>query len=515
LRSPLPFLLAFALTAASSAADQAAGLASASTAFQIAEIPSPAAAGARAAILATNAGGALWMAWFEPAATGFALRCAAFNATAHRWADAHTVNAADLIEQNLAGGVLALAAGPSGQLTAAWSVKAQSSLPGGASHALLLVSQSADGGVSWSKPTPLSRESTDLGYPALATLADGRVLAVWLDRRGRKDGDRGASLYARFVTGREAAAPDYLLDAHACEGCQPSLAPLLDGGAMLAYRERTEADVVDARILRLHGRRWENRHEINSDRWTDPQSPADSPQLAVDGGRVAVGWFTAADRDPRIAVSISPDAGARFLMPLRAQTARAVGHAATALLHDGAMLVTWIETPPGGGPETAGLQRASPEFTLDPPASLGPVAEARLTGSPTIALVNNYSGEALTAQAMVALTRPGDPSTVHTLLVTIPESELISAASDNCHCAPTPLQLLGYPVRGTVTAVSTEHQTVTLDVDAVPGVMDAGPHVFSAGHGALAALLRGRECLARIERQGDAWRIFDVRLLQL
>jgi hypothetical protein len=74
--------------------------------------------------------------------------------------------------------------------------------------------------------------------------------------------------------------------------------------------------------------------------------------------------------------------------------------------------------------------------------------------------------------------------------------------------------LAGYPIRGAITAVAASDGAVTLDLDAAPGVLEAGPQVFLASPEALGVARPGRQCLARIERDRNLWRIFDLRLLE-
>jgi hypothetical protein len=471
------------------------------------EILPPSSSGARAAVLASSRDGGVWLAWIEPAGSpqaGPALRCARFDAVAGCWGASQTIASVPGWEDGE--DIPAFAAGARGHLAAAWPVRRP--------EPIVLASQSDDNGATWTPPAPLSRESHHTSHVCLATLEDGRVLAAWLDGRAPRLRAGFAALYLRFLTGPMTVAPDWLFEKAVSGSCQPDLEPLLDGGALLAYRALSSDGERDIAVARLHGRRWDDRHVLSPDGWIAPseaQTFGGGPAVATDGNRAVAAWYTEADGDPRILVSTSPDAGARFLMPLRLDAGRPAGHPAAALLHDGAALVTWMSAESGADPDTVWLRRLSPENSLDPALSLGKAAPARIGGSPRIALVRDYAGGAEPAQAMIAFTGP--EKSFHALLVTVPEASLLAAAEQNCRCGLTPAQLLGYPVSGTIAAVSPAYGTVVMDTGAIPGLIDAGRHVFFASDAQSRTLDAGRKYVARLEYRDGMWWLYDAKLL--
>ena len=154
-------------------------------ALQVAEIPSPAGAGSRSMALAAGVDGVVWLVWFEPVDSVLALRFAAFDAAKGHWGGARTI-AAGASFGDVGDDLPSFTESGTGHLTAAW--------PTHDPNPMTKVSQSEDGGLTWSSPVALSRESPITGYAALATLADGRVLAAWLDGRARREGGRGLYL---------------------------------------------------------------------------------------------------------------------------------------------------------------------------------------------------------------------------------------------------------------------------------------------------------------------------------
>jgi hypothetical protein len=171
------------------------------------------------------------------------------------------------------------------------------------------------------------------------------------------------------------------------------------------------------------------------------------------------------------------------------------------------MLVTWLETD-----GSYWLRRISPDFTADEPIALAPAGGVAAKNFPRAALVRNYAGGDGTAQFIAAYTSEGKRGELHTVLVTVREGELLAAAKD-CDCAPTPEQLAGFPVRGTIAAILADRSVLRVAHGEIPGVLAAGVDEFRAAPDVLAAVTAGRQFLGRIERRDGAWRVYDVRLL--
>ena len=458
------------------------------------EIASPAAPGAAGASLTRAPDGTVWLSWVEPGAdTENTLRCATFDATGKRWnapwtisRDASVALSPDDFPQ--------LAIGPGGNAVALWTD----------GHGGARLSTSRDRGATWSAPAPFTRESAEVEKFSLAVLADGRVLVAWLDGRGKKSGGKMQQLFARILGDNQ---PDTLLDPSVCDCCPTTLAAFLDGGALLAYRARTDEEVRDIRTARFRSRSWDAPRPLSNDDWRLNACPVNGPRLASDGGRLAAAWFTGADHDPRVLASFSPDAGIRFLMPLRVDRGHPTGHVDTLILHDSALLVTWVEND-----GSVWLRRISPDFTIDEPVALAPAGGVALQTVPRAALVRDYAGGKSAAQFVAVFAGKEKTAALHTVLVTVPEGELVEAEK-NCDCAPTVEQLQGFSMRGGIVAIDADAPALTVRHGEIPGVLPAGTHAFRVAPDVPKAVQTGRQFLGRIDRRDGTWWVFDVRLL--
>ncbi len=505
--------LAATLTAAAvlALAPEAARGAGSAALFPIEQtgIPSPAGPGSRAAVFSADRDGGVWLAWIEvpqplpppAAAAAPVVRCAHFDPASGRWGSPRVIASATGWTDG--DDSPAITASAKGHLAAAWTVRQ----PG----PTVLVSQSDDEGATWSPPLPLSKESRSAGQVSLATLQDGRVLAAWLDARSAGK----TALFLRFLSGPMTIAPDYAFDPSVSEGCQPQMAELLDGGAVLLYRAIADEGARDIAIARLHGRRWEDRHVLSPDNWIPHGAPSPAqvagPAIAADGSRLAAAWFTGADEDPRLLYSSSSDAGTRFLMPIRLADGIGSGRPSVALIHDGAALVSWVAPAAGSATGEVRLCRVSPELEAGAPITLGVPASGCPAASPRLALVSDFTGGHAKPRAIVAYTAPGP--VVRTVAVTVPERQLLEAANTNCNCGATPEQLLGYPISGSIVSLSPDFGTLVIETGLIPGLLEPGQHVFFASRDQMRPLKEGSQCLARVERRDGSWWLYDVKLL--
>ncbi len=374
-------------------------------------VSSPAGPDSMGSSLTTSPEGVTWLSWIESAGEKQnAFKCARFDAANQRWGEARLIASGTDWFVNWADFPVLAAQGD--RLTAVWFV---GSSVGDHDHSSYHAefSVSADAGKTWSKPAPVTSDSASVEFVALQPLADGRVLAAWLDGRNRHGGgmkDRQA-LYARVVGDH---GPDLLVDPSVCDCCQLSMVATSDG-ALLVYRGRTAEEVRDMRVARYRFDRWESPATLHNDGWKIAACPVNGPQLAASGQHTGAIWFTAANNQPRVYAARFDPGVSGFGDATAIDLGRPLGRVDNAMLSDGTHLVVWLE---GSDKEKEGgiyLRSISADGTLSPPALIAPTTTARAGGFPRIALLR----DGRQSQLLLSFTRDGQPRQVVTAVVTM------------------------------------------------------------------------------------------------
>ncbi|MDX1566163.1 MAG: sialidase family protein [Longimicrobiales bacterium] len=286
------------------------------------------------------------------------------------------------------------------------------------------VAASRDGGRSWSEPwTPHEdRSATAHGFATLFPL-NGGFGVVWLDGRGQAGNPEGdVSLWFREMATEGTTAPgvsaltsipEVMLDGRTCECCQTDAAVTADG-PLVAYRDRSPAEIRDIRVIRRVGERWQDPTLVHEDGWLFPACPINGPAVDAHERRVAVAWFTAADETPRIRLAFSTDAGASFAAPVRIDDGSPSGRVDVVLLTDGSAVVSWLERVEGGTEVRA--RRVSPSGGRSAATRIAATSGGQASGFPQMvegpgddlvfAWTDSRSGE---SRIRLARARPGGP----------------------------------------------------------------------------------------------------------
>ena len=364
-------------------------------------IPSPTGAGAAEPFLAAGPNGTLFLSWLEPIdSMSHALRFAAFDGT--EWSAPRTIRAGSDFFVNWADfpSIKVLA---DGHLAAHWLQKTG---PGTYAYGVR-VSQSKDGGATWSEPViPHSdRSDTEHGFVTLWR-EDNGIGAVWLD--GRKYNKAGHSpsnemmVMSTTISPAGEIAAETRLDERACDCCQTAVA-ITARGPIVAYRDRSADEIRDIYVVRRIEGGWTAPVPVHADGWRIAACPVNGPAIAAVENRVALAWFTSANDSAMVKVAFSSDAGATFGAPVRIDGGQPAGRVDVALLHDGGALVSWIERT-GGDTAVVQARRVAADGKLDAPIAIATSSAARASGFPR--MVVHGRG------AIFAWTEPGNPSAI-------------------------------------------------------------------------------------------------------
>lgn len=307
-------------------------------------INSPARAGSREPNLATRPDGRVVMSWLEPSGgAGMALRCATYNG--RRWSKPSTIATGDSFFVNWADFPSVRPLGGD-RLAAHWLWRS-----GAGTYAYdVRISQSEDGGRTWSQPITPHRDGTASEHGFVSLVSDtGSAFAVWLDGRktaGHEEGAPGPmpdmTLRAASVMRDGRLQDEAELDGRTCDCCQTA-AVTTERGILVAYRDRSPDEVRDIYVTRREDGRWSAPQAVHTDNWHIAGCPVNGPALAAQRSHVAIAWYTAAADTPRVFVAFSEDAGAHFGPPTRIDDGSPLGRVHVVLLADGSALATWLE----------------------------------------------------------------------------------------------------------------------------------------------------------------------------
>ena len=462
-------------------------------------IPSPSAAGSTAPQLVNAPDGSVYLSWLEPApANRTALRFARFDAATHTWSPARTIGES-LTPITAFAFTPRLAVASPQHLAALWHPA-----PG-----IATLSTTTDGGANWSPPVVLNRPSHHAANAAVQPLSDGQFLAVWIE----PDAKTGVLLARTSAPKSEPV----IVEPAVSPACAPAIVTFPDGSALVAYRALAIDGISDIRTARFHDGLWDAPATLNVDEWKPDTPPRNSPALVARGVHAAAAWFTATE-GARVNVSASDNAGGQWLLANRVDDITPLGRPGLVLFDDGSQLVSWVESDKGN--QVILLRRISARGSLNVPVQIG-----RTVNDATPGIARVKDGDSAPAQVLVAFMEPGSPpsglstlntqpSTLSTRLITLPPAAQLTEA-DPCDCDPRPEDMRGYPIKGRIVSIDAAHGTLQLEHDAILGVMKAGTTTVQVGPDVLRSAQAGRTVLARMERTGPDWTLFNMRVLEI
>jgi hypothetical protein len=343
----------------------------------------PARAGSREPNLAALPDGRVVMSWLEPSRNGhMALRCATYDGK--HWSRPSTIAAGDSFFVNWADFPSIRPLGGN-RLAAHWLWRS-----GTGTYAYdVRISQSEDGGRTWSHPITPHRDGTASEHGFVSLVSDaGHALAVWLDGRkmeGHEEGSPGPmpdmTLRAASVMSDGRLEEEVELDSRTCDCCQTA-AVSTDRGVLVAYRDRSPDEVRDIYVTRREGGRWSAPQVVHTDNWHIAGCPVNGPALDARGLHVAIAWYTAAADTSRVYVAFSEDAGAHFAPPTRIDDGSPIGRVHVTLFADGSALATWLEAR--GHDALFRARRIPVHGAPDAAITVAPTSAARASGCPRV-----------------------------------------------------------------------------------------------------------------------------------
>jgi hypothetical protein len=182
-----------------------------------------------------------------------------------------------------------------------------------------LISQTFDGGNSWSKPsTPLPPgQLGEHGFVTLQPVGDD-VLVVWVSEDLANTGNYTVRSARLSRDGHW--SENQLVDGMTCSCCHPDMTTQ-NGQILLAYRDRTPQEIRDMALTSYHNGRWTKPSIIHHDGWNIKGCPVQGPAIAASGDAHVTTWFTAAHDSPAVNMAAQLASGNSVFKQLQGKTA--------------------------------------------------------------------------------------------------------------------------------------------------------------------------------------------------
>ncbi len=203
------------------------------------------------------------------------------------------------------------------------------------------------GAAHWKTDMTLHSDGTPTEHGFVTILPyKSAFFVTWLDGRNTQEneaGERGAmTIRAAEVSTEGTIHTESELDRSTCDCCQTTAA-ITDNGPIVLYRDRSEEEVRDISIVRQIDGKWTSPKSIHNDEWKIKGCPVNGPKAAVLDNNLAVAWFTGAQENPRVQLSLSRDGGARFENPIQIGGANSIGRVDVLLVDTDTAIVSWME----------------------------------------------------------------------------------------------------------------------------------------------------------------------------
>jgi len=184
--------------------------------------------------------------------------------------------------------------------------------------------RSNDNGVSFTRPRPLTADTTSQRFESVAIDPAGRVFAAWLDKRNVAPAGAanrpypGAALaYAWSNDGTSFGKTSIALD-NTCECCRLGLAFAGPGCPVVVFRNIFEGGVRDHAIVTFSDPATPGEvHRVSRDDWQIAACPHHGPSLSISAaGTYHVAWYTNGKVRKGLFYARSRDGGATFSEPV-------------------------------------------------------------------------------------------------------------------------------------------------------------------------------------------------------
>jgi BNR repeat-like domain len=184
---------------------------------------------------------------------------------------------------------------------------------------------SNDMGKSWSLPMKLHQDTVNAehGFVSAVPFKDGFMVS-WLDGRYTTV-DKGAmTVRAAYIDLKGEIKNSREIDHRTCDCCQTSMT-LVNGKPMTFYRDRSDEEIRDIYYSVFADSNWSEPQLLNADNWKINGCPVNGPRATSIDDKLAVTWFTGANRKMKVNLKISSNGGVDFGKTIEVDGPNALG----------------------------------------------------------------------------------------------------------------------------------------------------------------------------------------------
>ena len=219
-------------------------------------------------------------------------------------------------------------------------------------NAQINTARSLDGGQTFSKPEPLSRDASSQRFPSLLRDAQGQIFASWIDKRvaaqelkaGKKH-PGGSIAYAWSPDFGKTFLNENIAQPNSCECCRIATSLTPEGLPVILYRAIFDGTVRDHATQNFTSRTQPGTvTRVSVDDWATDSCPHHGPALAIARSGVQhVAWFTQGSVRTGSFYARSTDGGQQYSAPVAIGNPQAMPGRPYLLATPKGLWLTWKE----------------------------------------------------------------------------------------------------------------------------------------------------------------------------
>jgi hypothetical protein len=277
-------------------------------------------------------------------------------------------------------------------------VLANNPYPSGGEVQTIYFAHSDTGHSQWSSPKDIAPgiAVSNKSLTALAALADGSLLAAWIDMPVSQPANKAGGLLPALRVSQvssDGVISQHQADTSFCGCCAPTLASSGEGG-LLAYRDLEPVNVRDPAIRRVEGGVIANSVLVHRDHWVFDGCPSSGPVISVLGDTVAVAWTTLVNNRLVVRAAFSQDGGGHFAKPVSLESEQATDVSGIVLENSDTAWVGWTGYEADGA--MLKLSKVDSDGHITPPITMQHLADGEGYREPGPKLVAIQDGLLIT-----------------------------------------------------------------------------------------------------------------------